>query len=173
MVIGMQRVQFLRIAVALLGIFAVSGCTSSGVCPAIAWFNTVEVNLIGNADAVASFELCTDDVCAASTSVLLGPEEPLSLSTRDFQLGSPGPQAASPSTTAIPQMLFSSTRIDAQTWSISIDMAAPETLTFRALSSSGDVLAERAFELDWQRVGGSEECGGPSVAGPVILDIQA
>lgn len=48
-------------------------------------------------------------------------------------------------------------------------MTAPENVTVRALDTAGEVLTEEEFALEWRRVGGSEECGGPGEAGPVTL----
>lgn len=174
---GMGRIRFLSVAVALLASFAVTGCAAMPpwVCPAIAWFNTFEVNLTGNVDDVASFELCIDGECASSAAVQQATDEPLRLATLDpqeLQLSSSAPQAASPQTSA-PPFLVTLMRVDADTWRVSMDMAAPETLTLRALSSDGDVLVKQEVALDWRRVGGSEQCGGPSEAGPVSLDIPS
>ena len=41
----------------------------------------------------------------------------------------------------------------------------------RALSAAGEVLAEQHFDLEWRRVGGSERCGGPHEAGPLLLPV--
>lgn len=46
-------------------------------------------------------------------------------------------------------------------------------LKLRAVSAEGEVLAKRDFALEWRRVGGTEECGGPQEAGPVSLDIPS
>lgn len=163
------------LAGALLLSVALAGCTllTPGVCPAIAWFNHATVNLTGNAGDVASMELCLDGECAASTAVQRLPDERLRLATLEpieLQTFSPDPGVASPVPTAVPP-IFSITRTDESTWRIAWDMAAPETVTIRALSSAGDVLVEREVALDWRRVGGSEECGGPSEAGPITFDV--
>lgn len=128
--------------------------------------NTVRIELNGNAGSVAGIELCADGVCAASAPVQQVPDEPLRLATvipKDSATSAPAP-------TDIP-LLFSISRIDERTWQISLDMATPERLTLRAVSATGEVLAERDVALEWRRVGGSEQCGGPSDAGPVSLDI--
>ncbi|WP_156786359.1 hypothetical protein [Microterricola viridarii] len=162
---------------ALLLSVALSGCTlvTPGVCPAIAWFNRATVNLTGNVDDVAALEFCIDGMCAASTDVQPLPDEPLPLTTLepiDLQTFSPAPREASPLPTAVPP-IFSFIRTNESTWRIALDMAAPETATIRALSSTGDVLVEHEVALDWRRVGGSEQCGGPSEAAPVSVEIPS
>jgi len=94
------------------------------------------------------------------------------LNPQDLPLGSPEPEAASPEA-AVPLQLFSITRVNKQALRVSLDMAAPETLTLRALSLAGDVLVEQDVALDWRRVGGSARCGGPSEAAPVVLNITS
>lgn len=39
------------------------------------------------------------------------------------------------------------------------------------LDAGGEPLAEEDYTLEWTRVGGSERCGGPMMADPVLLDI--
>ena len=44
---------------------------------------------------------------------------------------------------------------------VSSPMGAPETITVSVLGADGSVLTEVRLDLDWVRVGGTEECGGP------------
>ena len=44
---------------------------------------------------------------------------------------------------------------------LSVDMAAPESVVVTVLGADGSDLAEVSADLEWHRVGGSEECGGP------------
>jgi hypothetical protein len=46
--------------------------------------------------------------------------------------------------------------------------ATPDSLTLRVGDASG-VLTEHQAELEWVRVGGSEECGGPSESDEVVV----
>jgi hypothetical protein len=50
-------------------------------------------------------------------------------------------------------------------------MSAPKKATVKALDARGEVLAQRDVDLTWTRVGGSEQCGGPSTAGPITLPL--
>ena len=165
----------MSVGVVLLASFAVTGCVTFGACPAIGWINTVNVDLIGNTDDVAAVEVCADGTCVASDALPQRAEEPLRMATlnpQDLPLGSPEPEAASPEA-VVPLQLFSITRVNEQTWRVSLNMAAPETLTLRALSSAGAVLVEQDAALNWRRIGGSERCGGPSEAASVVLKITS
>ena len=49
-----------------------------------------------------------------------------------------------------------------------LDMSSPGTVEVTVLDAQGEVLAEREADLDWRRVGGTEECGGPGEATVVV-----
>lgn len=49
-----------------------------------------------------------------------------------------------------------------------LDMSSPGTVEVTVLDAQGEVLAEREADLDWRRVGGTEECGGPAEATVVV-----
>lgn len=151
----------------LVGV-TLTGCTMTtpGVCTAVGWINHVSVQLTGSSGDVAAIEMCADGVCVSSTP-LPHSDEPLHVLTPE-ELAT-----YSPTPTVIPLSPFTISQLDDEHWRISLDMGAPETITLRALSSTGVVLAEEDFPLEWQRVGGSEQCGGPGEAGPVTLDISA
>ncbi|HEY9324791.1 MAG TPA: hypothetical protein VIP50_07665, partial [Agromyces sp.] len=70
-------------------------------------------------------------------------------------------------------LLFSTERIDEGTWRISFPTQSPDSLTVRAVAATGEVLAEREVTVEWERVGGSEQCGGPSEGEPISLDIPS
>jgi hypothetical protein len=55
-------------------------------------------------------------------------------------------------------------------WTLYIDMTTPRLVHISALDASGAELATREFRLDWKRVGGTPECGGPELA-RISLDI--
>ncbi|MCC9068037.1 hypothetical protein [Arthrobacter cryoconiti] len=162
----MVKFRFLSLFVTLLASLALEGCATPVMCPAIGWINTIDVNLTGNVADIASLELCVDGVCAASSTVQQIPVESLRRAT----LVPTGPASAPTGLTTVP-LNFSINRIDQRTWRASMSMAAPATLTLRALSSAHNVLVEREIALEWRRMGGSEQCGGPSEVGPITLDI--
>lgn len=162
--VPLQRLglQLLGLVVALLMTVVVTGCSTA--CPAIGWINSVSIHLNGNVRDVAVLELCADGECATSAPLPQESEESLRV-VRPEELATvsserpPGPS------------LFSILRVDERNWRASVGMTTPETVTVRALSSTGQVLAEREVPLEWRRVGGTEQCGGPGEAGPADLDI--
>lgn len=121
---------------------AMSGCGIVGTtCPAIGWINTMTVEVPGGASRVADVQVCTPAGCSPTdpAELLSDPEIP------------------------------SSQGVQGDTWTFSLGMSAPESVTVRALSAEGEVLAEIDAALEWHRVGGSEQCGGPGEAAPVSL----
>ncbi len=64
---------------------------------------------------------------------------------------------------------FYAERIDADTWRFAVNMSSPDHVTAKALTASGEVLAEKEADLEWKRVGGSAQCGGPAQAPPIDL----
>jgi len=67
---------------------------------------------------------------------------------------------------------FYAARIDADTWRFTlVNMGSPDHVTAKALSATGEILAETEADLDWKRAGGSAQCGGPSEASPVELTV--
>lgn len=123
---------------------ALAGCSLSTACPAIGWVNSLTVTLEGDVEGVDAVELCADELCSR-------PE---------------GSQQATEGSAPF----TASARGDAD-WSIQIGMQMPETVTVRALSADGGVLAETRANLEWERVGGSERCGGPQETDPVALQV--
>lgn len=161
----MGRVRVFGLAAGLLLMSpALSGCAVA--CPAIGWVNAVNVELGGIADDVAAVQLCVDGVCAEAAPTLRVTDEPLRLMTafpEDLATASP---SESP-------LLFSTARLDERTWRITFTTEAPDSITVRAVTATGDVLAERDATLEWQRVGGSERCGGPLEGAAIGLDIPS
>jgi hypothetical protein len=149
-----------------------AGCSSfegfGNVCPAIAWFDTVDVELTGLGEKVTDLEVCVDGVCS-----VLGPGSsnwaPVELSESptldDFNAPTP--------TQSHTISRYSASQIDDDTWEISFEMGSPDHATVRALSATGAVLGERDAELEWTRVGGSGRCGRPTEAQPITLDIAS
>lgn len=128
-----------------------AGCAPGGVvCPAIGWTNEAEVRTTGDAEAVARVawvRWCDDLACSRSA------EEP-----RD-------PDA---SATALEHVAVAD---GPGTWTVRLSMSAPEAVTLTAFAADGTALTTADVALEWTRVGGSAQCGGPAVAGPVDLPI--
>lgn len=164
----MGKIRLFGLVATLLACLTTTGCSPFGACPAIGWSNVVEVHLNGNVSEVASVELCVAGVCSTSTPGPLGSFEPRQITTLGpEQLPSISP---APAATYSP---YSSTRVDERTWKIQVQMSTPGSATIHALSTAGTVLAEKDVVLEWRRVGGTEQCGGPGVAGPISLDIPS
>ena len=51
---------------------------------------------------------------------------------------------------------------------LSFVLSSPDTVVVTVLGADGGTLAEVEADLDWVRVGGSEECGGPGEASVVV-----
>ena len=161
---GMRRLRLLGVAAAVAMSSTVSGC--SWACTTIGWIDAVNVELDGSAGEVAAVELCTDGVCASAAPLLPASDEPLHVMT-----ALPEASATPSSAPADAALLFSTERVDEDTWRILFPAQQPDSLTVRAVTATGEVLAEREAPIEWRRVGGSEQCGGPSEGEPISLDI--
>jgi len=147
---------------------AVVGCSFPTVCPAIGWINTVTVTLEGQTQDVAGVELCADNACSVPRQNQPTSDEPAPVETltpSQLATGTPSPGA-----TGVP---FHASQSSDHSWEIATGMATPKNATVRALSASGEVLAERDVTLNWSRVGGSESCGGPGEADPISLPMPS
>jgi hypothetical protein len=162
-----------RLLSALVTVFALNsvllGCSMLPqlACPAIGWVNMATVTLKGTVQKVHTVQLCIEDTCSVTADEMLRQDEPLQLAT-----AIPDAQSAVPTSapTTVPPIGL---RVDDHTWTFQVGMSAPKAVTVRASSADGTVLAERKVTLEWTRVGGTEQCGGPGEAGPVILSSPA
>ncbi|QHK21593.1 hypothetical protein GU243_19960 [Pseudarthrobacter psychrotolerans] len=154
-----------RPAVLMLAVcIPVAGCSTA--CPAIGWVNSVTVELAGDLSRVDSVQLCADGACSE-----LRPEPgtaaPRIVVTTPLDASAPFTPEAQP--TMAP---FYASRVDADTWRFTVvNMSSPDHVTAKALSATGEVLAVKEADLDWNRVGGSAQCGGPGEASPVELTV--
>jgi hypothetical protein len=64
---------------------------------------------------------------------------------------------------------FYAERIDADSWRFPVTMSSPDHVTVKVLTAAGEVLVEKDTDLEWKRVGGSAQCGGPSEVPPIEL----
>ena len=124
-------------AVAVIGAVLVLNACDGGVgqvCPAVGWFDTLTV------------QLAEDWPDGEGRSVRLdcgGPCDPPVLS------GDPSRLTAA---------------VEGSTARFTVGMSVPRTVVVTVLGPDGAVLAEIDADPDWERVGGSEECGGPHEA---------
>lgn len=163
----MRRVWGLlvRPAVLMLAV-SVPVASCSTACPAIGWVNTVTVELGGDLMRVDTVQLCADGACS-ELSPEPGTAAPRIVVTTPLD-------ATAPVTPDVQRTMapFYAERIDADTWRFTVMMASPDHVSAKALSATGEVLAEKDADLDWKRIGGSAQCGGPSEASPVELTVQ-
>ncbi|MGY1858015.1 hypothetical protein [Modestobacter sp. SYSU DS0290] len=54
--------------------------------------------------------------------------------------------------------------VSGSTASVALPMTIPDSVTATVLTADGTVLTSHEADLDWVRVGGSQECGGPMQA---------
>lgn len=162
----MRRVWGLlvRPAVLLSGVcLPVASCTNA--CPAIGWVNSVTVELAGDVSRVGDVQLCADGACSE-----LRPE-PETAAPRVVTTMPVG--ATAPVTPKTPPSMapFYAEQVDADTWRFTVNMRSPNRVTAKVLAAGGEVLIEMGADLEWKRVGGSAQCGGPSEAPPIGLVI--
>jgi len=124
---------------AVLLLVAGCGAGQASACPAVAWGNTLTVTLADDWPAGEGRSLEVD--CGS-------PCEPASVGT------AAGPVVATP--------------LRGTSAALSFILSSPDTVVITVLDADGATLAEVETDLDWVRVGGSEECGGPSEASVVV-----
>ena len=116
-------------------VLALAACDGGGrACPAIGWSNLVTVEVAGPWPE------------GEGRSVRLDCGTPC-----DPSLPSGAPSVATaPVQGAVAQVV--------------LGMVTPETVDVTVLGPDGGVLAGLSADLEWERVGGSEQCGGPHEA---------
>jgi hypothetical protein len=145
---------------ALLCVF-LTGCVFGEfgrVCTTIGYISTLRVELVGDVSDVVSVRLCdADDVCSVTEAESSSPTSP------------------SPSTSAAPESVpqYVVRHDGGRTWTVEMPFGVPDDVVISVLRSDGSIAGENHAALDWKRVGGSEECGGPLEAGPITLDLSA
>lgn len=120
---------------------------NGGACPAVSWSNKVTLALSGNPTSMATASAVT-----ACTGINCKPADP----------------RFAKSSSDVSELLM---RQSDGTWVYSPGSASPANVTFKVFDSNGQVLAERAYSLNWTRIGGSEQCGGPMAAMSVPLQL--
>jgi hypothetical protein len=143
----------LSVSAALLA--ALTGCSPSA-CTAIGYLYSVEVQTTGE---FASLEVCADGDCLSSADA--GAEPTAEPTPTPGQAGERSPLF----NVELPP--FSLVERSDGGWTVGSLSSPAEHLTVRAHDADGAVLAERDFELEWTRTGGSEQCGGPMRTPPV------
>ena len=117
---------------------AACGAGAATVCPAIGWSNAVTVGL------------------ADDWPPLDGGSLRVGCSSRCGTYGRAGP----PDELSVPLTGASTV--------VQLDMTAPDAVVVTVLGADGTARTRHDADLDWVRVGGSEECGGPHAASVVV-----
>ncbi len=140
----MGKSRFAVIAVLALGLsLAVSGCVMPGVCSAVGWMNRVDVKLSGfAAGSVSDLQVCVGGECVDGRT--------MPSVERDWRL-------------------FSVNRLGADSFVVDVGMSAPAAITVRAIDAAGTVVGSREAQLEWERIGGSAQCGGPMSAPAITV----
>ena len=106
----------------------------SRACPAVGWSNSLRVELADGWPTAAAVRVECPSWCGLAV-------EPVG----------DGPDAAT-----VP--------LTGSTAFVSLGMVSPDAVGVTVLGADGGVLTEADLDLDWERVGGSAECGGPAEA---------
>ena len=119
---------------------ALAACDSGAgtVCPAIGWSNGLTVALADDWPPVEGGSLLVE---CSSRCGMYGREG------ADDELSVP---LSGPSTV------------------VQLDMTAPDSVVLSVIGADGTEVAQHDADLEWVRVGGSEECGGPHAASVVV-----
>ena len=166
-----------RLAVGLAALLCalVTGCTGGFpfefACPAIGYVSTVRVELVGNAEDVAEVRLCDGDGdgdgnCSAPAAEPRMEDAPLVViepDDLDELVTEPSPV---PTREEVP---YFATKNDENSWSMDVLSGLPSDVVVTAYRADGSVAGETSSTLEWVRVGGSEQCGGPMETSPVEI----
>lgn len=127
------------------------------VCPAVGWISTITVRLEGDLTAVDDVEICTPEGCSVPDVTAVQTASPKSAVP-----SSP----VDPSASTAP---FAAARTAVISWLFTVRGSLPGEVDTRVLARDGTLLAEQQSRLEWTRVAGSEECGGPMTTQPITL----
>ncbi len=133
--------------------------TTDVVCPAVGWVSTITVRLEGDLTAVDDVQLCIPEGCSVSDVAAPQPASP---------------KSAVPSSPADPSPAtppFTATRTAVNSWSFTVRGQLPGEVNTRALAQDGTLLVQQPARLEWNRAGGSDECGGPMTTQPITLQL--
>lgn len=151
---------FRSAVVLLLAGLQLTGCGMTDVvCPAVGWVSTITVRLEGDITAVNDVQLCTPEGCSVHEAA---PAQAASPKTA----GPSTPADASPSPAP-----FVGSRTALNSWLFTVSGRLPHEVTTRVLAKDGTLLARQQSQVEWTRVGGSEECGGPVTTPPITVQL--
>jgi hypothetical protein len=129
---------------AVAAALAFSSCAGGAgtVCPAIGWVNTVTVGLADDWPPVEGGSLLVE--CPSPCAI----------------------QPHARDTTAETDQV--SMPLTGRSVVVDVGMTSPDSVVLTVLGPDGAELSVTEADLDWRRVGGSEECGGPHAVSVVL-----
>jgi hypothetical protein len=136
--------NFVRLLITAWVVVALGGCSAGQgtICPAIGWSDALTVELDAGWPTVPGGSVTVD---CPSTCAL------------EFREDAP----------AIERNEISAPLAGAET-TIQFAAGMPDSVVVTVTGTDGRQLAQHEANLDWRRVGGSEECGGPHAATVVV-----
>lgn len=153
-------------ALAALVVSATAACAPlPAVCTTIGYSSTLTVTLAEPRDDVA-LELCLIDGCTPRPVDEVPSDAPIEPCVDDGCWTQSPAADDGPDVAADGQwVLERGDGLDG--WTISI-LSGGDVVAYRLLAADGTVLAEGESRPDWVRVGGTEQCGGPTEAELVL-----
>ncbi|MDM7889401.1 hypothetical protein QUG98_13160 [Curtobacterium sp. RHCJP20] len=155
-------------------VLVTTGCAGLGAtaCPAIAWGNTVAVEIPGSADpasGVTGVVVCQGADCApGEPSPPVLPTAPGDATPGAAPVGPPSSDALSPTGDAARSLVLPAATPDGDVWSVPMSAGTGDRGRVAVVGADDRVLVERDARFTWVRHGGSEQCGGPSTARVVV-----
>ena len=128
-------------ACAIAAAVAFSACAAGAttICAAIGWSNSLTVGLAAGWPPVEGGSLIVE--CSSRCGLAPGPTD-------------------EPDEVSVP--------LSGRSTVVQLDMTTPDSVVVTVLGPDGATLADLETDLDWRRVGGTEECGGPMTASVVV-----
>ena len=157
----------MAVACAVVGVSTLVGCTGdwNRVCTAVGYIHTLSVELTGDASQIAEVRVCDRD---GGCSYLDQGTRPVDASS--FPLVTGGSPTEIPAPTGEELSLYSARGSD-NSWSFQM-ANTPEGGIITAYFADGAIAAEASADFEWQQVGGTTGCGGPTEAGPIVLALN-
>ncbi|QCR20442.1 hypothetical protein C1N71_14150 [Agrococcus sp. SGAir0287] len=151
------------LAAMALAATSTASCSAPLACPTVGYSSTLTVELAEPRDDIA-LELCVTEGCSPRARDDLPADEPIVVcETLDCVTATPTPDEPARADDGI--WMLEGDGVDG--WSVTI-MTGGEVVAYRLVASDGVVLDEGEVTPDWERVGGSEQCGGPREAEVVL-----
>lgn len=166
------------LAAALVAASAVAACAPSGdvICSAVGWSNTLEVELEGErqaVDAVALVRVCVGADCVdADGADPPQQEEPeASEDHTTYERVDQIPPETPAARSEIPMTTLTGTNEGGGRWNLGgVDRGSGDTYVVWTYAADGGRLDSSEVVPTWQRIGGSEACGGPHL-GTATVDV--